>query len=268
MGGWHLGNAPADFPLTYPGANPPADALLSGTSLYPLVHPGPDGAGLGTWRVGRPGTAPPLDDALADAGATPAAGRTAVLAVGSNACAAQLARKLADMPPQNRVVPMVRVRADGVAAGHSAHVGRFGYVPRTPIARHGYHLHWLILLDAAQVAAIDATEANYTVVKGASPLVMYRDPALRVPEWVMYRTRWGALAYGGQTVPMLAMPQEDMFGYLLRQPWFSVLMPGGAETAVRTVGLLARFEPLRDQVREAMAAHAVNDGLQDAVPVR
>lgn len=269
MGGWQLGNAPADFPLTYPGAAPPGDALLYGATLRPLVRVAPESAqAVGNWAVRYGSKLAPLDGVLADAGAAPLADRRAVLAVGSNANAAQMAKKLAGGHPRRGILPMIQVRANGVATGHSAHVGRWGYVPRTPVAKPGWHAQWVIWVDEDQAAIVDATEVNYDVVKGTKPLVLTADFAVTVRDWVMYRSKWGALSGSPAAMPMPAMAQEDMFAILLRQPWFAAIMPAGADSPARAATLLARYEPLRDEARDAMAANgwAVNDGLQDAVP--
>lgn len=273
MGGsWPVSNAPADFPLTYPGAPPPGDALLYGTALRPLAAM-PGAAGAGAWQVqvrrrGQPAT---LDDILTGLhGAEPVAGRTPVLAVGSNANAAQMRRKLRDLPPRHRILPMAKVRAAGVGAGHSAHVGRWGYVPRTPVARPGWHTHWVIWVDTVQAGVIDATEVNYDVVRGGEPLALAADLAVKVPGWVMYRSKWGALSASPEAGPMLAMTQEGVWRVLMRQPWFAALLPAGADSPARVVTLMARSGPLRDAARDAMAANgwAVDDGLRDAPAAR
>jgi hypothetical protein len=84
-----------------------------------------------------------------------------VLAVGSNASPAQLRRKLshAGLPT---LVPITAVSVRGLAVGVSAHVSRPGYLPATPIpsADAGSDL-WVLWLDEAALAAVDATEPNY-----------------------------------------------------------------------------------------------------------
>jgi hypothetical protein len=106
-----------------------------------------------------------LDAVLRASGAPPAASRTPVLAVGSNASPAQLRRKLtnAGLPTQ---VPITAVRVRGLTVGVSAHVSRPGYLPATPVPDPAAESDlWLLWLDAATLAAVDATEPNYHRVR-------------------------------------------------------------------------------------------------------
>ncbi len=122
-----LAESPHDHPLTYPGAWPDDSALLDGDLLLPL------------------------DRLVHD-------GRTPVLAVGSNACPAQLRRKMQafgiDSP-----VPLVKTRVTGLAVGVSAHVSRLGYLAAAPFLAPGRVTElFLTWLDDEQLAVIDASE--------------------------------------------------------------------------------------------------------------
>lgn len=103
----------------------------------------------------------PLDRYLRNAGGSPVASLVPVLAVGSNASPAQLRRKLAHAGLPT-LVPITAVRVSGLAVGVSAHVSRPGYLPATPVPDDGAVSDlWLVWLDRAALAAVDATEPNY-----------------------------------------------------------------------------------------------------------
>ncbi|MFI9822645.1 hypothetical protein ACIHFC_19560 [Streptomyces sp. NPDC052013] len=122
-----LAEAPREHPLLYPGAWPQDSGLLDGDRLLPLhrlVH----------------------ED------------RVPLLAIGSNACPGQLRHKMAGSGITSPV-PMVRARVTGVDVGVSAHVSRMGYVSASPVAAPGVVRElFLLWLDAAQLAVIDASE--------------------------------------------------------------------------------------------------------------
>jgi hypothetical protein len=103
----------------------------------------------------------PLDRYLGASGGAPAASRTPVLAVGSNASPAQLQRKLINAGLR-ALVPVTAVSVRGLAVGVSAHVSRPGYLPATPIpSADAVSDLWILWLDEAELAAVDATEPNY-----------------------------------------------------------------------------------------------------------
>ncbi|MCS0603898.1 hypothetical protein NX794_22185 [Streptomyces sp. LP11] len=122
-----LAAAPRDHPLTYPGAWPDDSVLLHGDRLLPLEE-------------------------LARAGRTP------VLAVGSNASPAQLRHKMAEFGTDGPV-PMTLAQVSGVEVGVSAHVSRMGYVSASPVrAPRTTTRLFVIWLDPAQLEVIDASE--------------------------------------------------------------------------------------------------------------
>lgn len=130
-----LAEAPREHPLSYPGARPEESVLLDGDRLLPLKR-----------RV--------YED------------RVPVLAVGSNACPAQLRHKMARSGVSG-TIPMVKTRVCGLGVGVSAHVSPMGYVSASPFHAPGavgeLFLTWL---DAAQLAVVDASE-GVPVAEGA-----------------------------------------------------------------------------------------------------
>lgn len=126
-----LARAPREFPLDYPGVWPATSRLLVGDRLLPLDD-----------RV-------TYDD------------RTPVLAIGSNACPAQLRHKMAEFGIDSPV-PMVKVRATGVDIGVSAHVSRVGYVSASPVNSPGVVRELFVTwFDARQLAVVDASERAF-----------------------------------------------------------------------------------------------------------
>ena len=106
-----------------------------------------------------------LDQYLRNVGGAPIASLVPVLAVGSNASPAQVRRKLANAGLPT-LVPITAVSVGGLAVGVSAHVGRPGYLPATPVPDDDAVSNlWLVWLDAAALTAIDATEPNYGRVR-------------------------------------------------------------------------------------------------------
>jgi hypothetical protein len=157
---------PVSAPLTYPGTPPWRPAVLVTDTAILALQPQAD-APLGEWLLQNDGpvvaarTEVSLDDHLHQAGASPAAARVPVLAVGSNASPAQLRRKLARARLPT-LVPTTAVDVRGLAAGVSAHVSRPGYLPATPVpAPDVQSALWVVWLDESALAAIDATEPNY-----------------------------------------------------------------------------------------------------------
>ncbi|MEV4442884.1 hypothetical protein AB0K09_28510 [Streptomyces sp. NPDC049577] len=208
--GLHI--VPALHPLTYPGRPVPGPSLLTGRRLLPLR---PGGTHLGAWLV-RNRT---LDDVL---GPYPAAVRHPVLAVGSNASPAQLAHKFRRLAA---TVPMVPARTRGIAVGCSAHIGRAGYVAAAPYADPDAERTLVISwLDAAQLAAVDATEIHYHRVLlpgGAYPMTL--PSGERLGGAYLYVSRHGVLLD-----PATRRPR-----------------PGGGDQAVLLAGLLRASPRLR-----------------------
>lgn len=164
--------APRDRPLLYPGAWPPDSALLDGDRLLPLdrlVHPD----------------------------------RVPVLAVGSNACPAQLRHKTAEFGVTSPL-PMVRARVTGLGVGVSAHVSRMGYVSASPFAAPAAVRElFLLWLDTRQLEVIDASEGvplpggNYDRVwLPAGEVTVDLADGTRLPGAYLYVNRHGVLHDG------------------------------------------------------------------------
>lgn len=166
---WQPGEAPRERPTTYPGAWPETSILLAGATHFRLLlRPG---RRLGQARIldcaSLPGeertTEPelPLSHALITYNVARVDDRTPVLAVGSNASPAQLRHKYADSGV-SAVMPLVKARVEGLAAGVAAEVAPSGYVPATPIfgtrLADELFVQWL---DAHQLALLDETEPGY-----------------------------------------------------------------------------------------------------------
>jgi hypothetical protein len=181
-----VGIDPLTAPLTYPGTPPWRPAVLVTDTAVLALQPR-DNAPLGEWllQTDAADTSPDpisqdpaaqgaahnddgpdlqelsLDRYLWNAGCLAVASLVPVLAVGSNASPAQLRRKLAKAGLPT-LVPITAVSVDGLAVGVSAHVSRPGYLPATPVPDEGAVSNlWLVWLDAAALAAVDATEPNY-----------------------------------------------------------------------------------------------------------
>jgi len=126
-----LARAPREDPLSYPGVWPATSGLLVGDRLLPL------------------------DDRATYEDRTP------VLAIGSNACPAQLRHKMAEFGITSPV-PMVKTRVTGIDVGVSAHVSRVGYVSASPVkAPDAVRELFVTWFDARQLAVVDASEGAY-----------------------------------------------------------------------------------------------------------
>jgi hypothetical protein len=126
-------------------------------------------------------------------GGSPAAQRTPVLAVGSNASPAQVRRKMANATLPTRV-PITAVRVHGLAVGVSAHVSRPGYLPATPVPDPAAESElWMVWLDSAALAAMDATEPNYHRVRLSSRYPVHLTPGQPVTDGWVYLSRHGHL---------------------------------------------------------------------------
>ncbi|WP_100443988.1 hypothetical protein [Glycomyces xiaoerkulensis] len=229
--------APIDRPASYPGEPPPRTCVLTGDRLWETAGP------------------EELDAVLHRLGAAPIRSRTPVLAVGSNASAAQMRRKLE--PLDHWAVPTTPVAVTGVAACFSAHVSAPGYVPYAPVSSEGrtneFHLQWL---EEAQLELVDATEPNYERVEvPASESYPVRTAAGRtVPGVRLYAGRHGVIGdRSGRPIP--AGGQDAALGLVSRAL--------GARVSHRD---LAADAGLREAATAALARLAVADGLPRSGP--
>jgi len=167
-------------------------------------------------------------------------GRTAVVAVGSNAVPAVVAAKLA-AACAGGWVPFQPNEIRGVAVAHSAHVSPGGYVPTTALA----DVHSVLTLvvswfDDAQLTALDDTEPNYR--RSALPA------GCGVLGAMSYVSRWGVLAPGG--APLAPTSQTDVFRRLRVDPLLAEWLAADDATVVEAL----REPGLALRVRERFAA--------------
>lgn len=197
------GADPLTAPLTYPGVPPWRPAVLvTGAEVLGLqpLRDAPVGdwvvrAGAGSGPGARDGQRRDvaLDQFLRNAGASPVADRTAVLAVGSNASPAQVRRKMANAGLPT-LVPITAVCVRGLAVGVSAHVSRPGYLPATPVPDPAAVSDlWVVWLDTAALTVMDATEPNYQRVRLSSRHAVHLTPGQPVMSCWVYRSRHGYL---------------------------------------------------------------------------
>nr|WP_240929945.1 hypothetical protein [Streptomyces coryli] len=206
-------------PLTYPGTLPAESGLLVGDRFLRLVPE--EGAPVGAWLV-EDAVPEPLDAVLNRLGLPPCGERTPVLAVGSNGAPGQLRRKFRHLPERS-AVPLTRVRVRGVAAGVSAHVGRAGYVPATPVpAAPGRTAELAVSwLDEAQLPVMDATEGAYDRLRlttGGPPGSAVELPSGEaVPHCEAYLSKHGWLAADDSLTapPRPLLPQPELLAALL-----------------------------------------------------
>jgi hypothetical protein len=232
---------PVTSPMTYPGKMPgyPAVLVLGDSAPEIRVSAGP----VKYWQV----NGEPLDGFLRNVGAPPVSERHAVLAVGSNACPAQVRRKMlgAGISP---AIPVMAVRARNLIAGMSAHVSKAGYIPATPVPVPSTSSLFVTWLSDGELAAMDATEPNYRRVElSASYPVRLPDGQLIRQCWA-YASRHGYLT-GESGQPYALTSQEALITALLAQvPALAVISPLD-EWAARMQDPQAR-----DQVRKALQA--------------
>lgn len=241
LGTLGLDGVPALDPLSYPGRPVPAPGLLRDGELLALLAPdNPDRH----WRVGPRG--PGLDAVLRESGLPGLDGRVPVLAIGSNASPGQLRHKLL-AAGVSACVPMIPVRATGLAVGVCPHISAPGYVGAAPYAAPGrISAPVLCWFDPGQLAAVDATEPNYRRVRlpGTGFPVTVPGGAV-LPETWLYVNRHGLLALDGRT-PRPAGDQRALLRELLgaSRQLMALLGPGpdtwvaraGADPRVRAEG--------------------------------
>jgi hypothetical protein len=132
--------------------------------------------------------------------------RTPMLAYGSNAAPAVLARKLALSDQPVLVVP---AWLDGFDVVYSAHISPYGAVPatlqRSPGTRARLHV---VYMTKAQIGLVSATEPNYEagVVEGA---VCLPDGDAAVLDPAAYLSRHGCLLLDGSEVALTAVEASE-----------------------------------------------------------
>ena len=139
-----------------------------------------------------------IDGLLEARGTSPMAERHRVLSVGSNASFDVVHRKMA-RAGLAAPLAMTITRHSGIAVGHSAHVSLPGYIAAAPYRCSGCVRRFVALhLDDEQLAALDATEPNYSRIEHEGA-------------WI-YASHWQVLA--AHEVPVTLRPQVDLHAFL------------------------------------------------------
>ena len=205
---------------------------------YPWAVPARTGV------VGPAGLVPRLLPSLA--------GRTPVLAIGSNASPEVLVGKLGGV--MHSGLPVAPALVDGLLVGHSAHVSTRGYLAAAPAPRAGVvaaiTLTWC---DADQVDQLDASEPNYRRLPLPGSMCRRLGDAGTVPGVQLYVSAHGLLADDGEVLPL--RPQAQVLA------WLAHRLPG--------LGGDLDHEHLRDPgVRERVRAGLIASDLRaDPWPV-
>ncbi len=187
-----------------------------------------------------------IDEALGVVGGQPAAGRIAVVAVGSNASPEVLVDKLGRFGVSTAVA-LLPCEVRGLGVGHSAHVSPRGYIAAAPFAAAGSARLMLLLLTPEQLDAVDATEPNYR-------RRCLDDTAHRVTSggqavtgvWI-YESAWGVLA--GSSGPVALQSQQTLHHSVAqRDPGFARHARG--RTPEQLVQRLSSPQ-IRDELRDS-----------------
>ncbi len=175
------------------GTSPERAAKLSRARDYPYAIP----AGSFLWRGG----------AIAEFDPAARAGRTPVLAIGSNQSPQQLTRKFAE----SGEIPVQRARLADFDVYYSAHITAYGAVPamlqHAPGTGVTLSVTWL---DDRQLAIMHDTElraANYRYAV-IEDIDLALDCGSRLSDVHLYVSRHGHLLHDGTAVAMAAAPAE------------------------------------------------------------
>ena len=154
--------------------------------------------------------------------------RRPVVAVGSNACAAVMRRKLAEV---DWCVPFLRGTVSDISVGHSAHRSVAGFIPAAPFRRPGPPISVVMtMLTPEQLSAVDRTEPNYRRVE-----IECDTAGLGVGTAEVYVSLWGVIAPPGEE-PFGLTPQQHLHNELrARCPRFGVTEPPRATVALSRV---------------------------------
>ena len=233
-------------PLDYPGHRLRHSVVLRRDHLADWgVRPGvPPEAAPVALRGG--GGAKPLHRVLSDEGVAPLAERTLIVGVGANAAPALVLRKLY-AAGAGTVVPFLTCMVRGIAVTHSAHVSAGGYIAMTPADSAGRQLPLVAaLLDAEQLAALDATEPNYQRLRvDARRYPVRLDGGALPAAYHLYRSKHGVLRLDGALLP--PMRQRDLHDRLFAHPEVAALVPG-ATAEERVVAM--RTPDVQERLRE------------------
>ena len=176
------------------------DGLLALAKTYPFPAPGQS-------YLFRDGASRPLAPGTGEAALF--AGRTPVLAHGSNRSPEQLRRKYGD----GAEIPVSLGRLDDYDVVYSAHITQYGAVASTlqhsPGSRVRIAVNWL---TEAQLARMHETEGPSTYQYGrmtSLSLTLEAGPTASLAEAFIYFSRNGCLARDGRPVGMAAVKTEQ-----------------------------------------------------------
>ncbi len=155
-----VNSAPRRAPLLYPGKQ------LITPALVEVGGAGPANltalriiSGLGIEKSVTKNNST-LADTLDELGYPPMSGRTPVLAIGSNACIAQMSHKY--ISKNSRVAyPQIMAEVTGLDIGYAPTTARYGSVPATVVPRPNYTIQVAVqFLDEETLEELDATEGG------------------------------------------------------------------------------------------------------------
>ncbi len=174
------------------------------TYPHPAGYPWPVAARSGVLMPAGLRARPPEPDDLTR--------RVPVVAVGSNAAPAVLARKLGSH--LRRGLPMVRAVVHGLGVGHSAHASAGGYVPAAPFAAARGAVSPVVVtwLDELQLRLVDRTEPNYRRVLLPPGASCRAEGGAVLNGAQVYDSRHGLLGQAGQPLPL--GPQQQVVSWL------------------------------------------------------
>jgi hypothetical protein len=151
--------------------------------------------------VWRGGSGNPLQFEAFDPALT--AGRTPVLAVGSNQSPVQLARKYG--AGGSHVIPVERARLKDFDIVYAAHVSSYGAVPAMLQCAPGVEVSLFVTwLDDAQLAIMHATEGNYHFAE-IENISLRLDSGGERRSVCLYVARLGHFVHEGRSVSLKAM---------------------------------------------------------------
>jgi hypothetical protein len=230
---------PVREPLLYPGRLVDRPTLLGDARLLEL---GVRDGRLGTWPVlpHEEGHVPvPLDALLDELGLPRTGDRHPVLAVGSNAAPGQLSHKLTGRGLPD-TVPLVPVTVQGLSVALSAHISAPGYVAASPVVDPGARTPLVVTwLDAAQLAAVDATEPNYRrAFLPGEDFPVELPSGCRLGGVYVYHSMRGVLATPGGHRPRPGGGEQSavLAGLLADSPRLRALLGPDPHTWVRRAG--------------------------------
>jgi hypothetical protein len=150
-------------------------------------------------------------DAIADGEALPdLAGRTPVLASGSNQSPVRLGTKFVDTADET--LPVVRSRIQDFDSVYSAHFSSYGSVPSTiqhaPGTAATLFVTWLTPKQLKRMHETEALGRNYDYVRLDGVSVTYADDG-HLDSVFAYLSRRGCIVEDGAPIPLARVPAEN-----------------------------------------------------------